>query len=182
MTFLVDKMSPNLFSNKIPNQPAHLKLSVCLHSVETLGMRKVVSSQGDNYTPAPPSKNTPMCIVTPPTTIFVIICFQLCPALSFMARSPLQHVGTETLEMFFRPFCPPRLKPFGKTQNYQTQIGPFLGQSCLFVCPSSSCSHQCWPFIGIPWQAAKNWVSQSRSRSFVSSSFIFCSPNIRSWS
>ena len=145
MTFLVDKMSPNLFSNKIPNQPAHLKLSVCLHSVETLGMRKVVSSQGDNYASAPPSKNTPMCIVTPPTTIFVIICFQLCPALSFMARSPLQHVGTETLEMFFRPFCPPRLKPFGKTQNYQTQIGPFLGQSCLFVClPSSySSSDQC---------------------------------------
>ena len=135
MTFLVDKMSPNLFSNKIPNQPAHLKLSVCLHSVETLGMRKVVSSQGDNYTPAPPSKNTPMCIVTPPTTIFVIICFQLCPALSFMARSPLQHVGTETLEMFFSPFCPcPRLKPFGKTPAQKLPPNWAVSGSKLFVC------------------------------------------------
>ena len=132
MTFLVDKMSPNLFSNKIPNQPAHLKLSVCLHSVETLGMRKVVSSQGDNYAPAPPSKNTPMCIVTPPTTIFVIICFQLCPALSFMARSPLQHVGTETLEMFFRPFCPPSSNHLAKLRT--TKLGHFWVKAvCLFV-------------------------------------------------
>ena len=52
------------------------------------------------------------------------------------------------------------------------QIGPFLGQSSLFVCLPPSYPDQCWPFIGILWQAEKNWVTQSRSQSFIFSSFI----------
>ena len=43
------------------------------------------------------------------------------------------------------------------------QIGPFLGQNCLFVGDFFfQCPNQCWPFIGILWQPARNhsiWVA-----------------------
>ena len=173
MTFLVDKMSPNLFSNKIPNQPAHLKLSVCLHSVETLGMRKVVSSQGDNYTPAPPSKNTPMCIVTPPTTIFVFNCALLC----LLWHGLLFNMsGRKHLRCSLGLFARPGSNHLAKLRNPNWAISG----SKLFVCLSFFFLLSPMLTIYRNSLASREKLSQSRSRSFVSSSFIFCSPNIRS--
>ena len=99
----------------------------------TSGHSKIIT----NILFSPKSKNSPICIVTPPSrpTTFVIACFQLYTlALSFMAWSPLEHVGTETLEMFFSPFCPrPRLKPFGKTPAQKLPPNWAVSGSKLFV-------------------------------------------------
>ena len=143
-----------------------------LHSVQTLGTKEIVSSQEDNYVYLLlwSAKTLQYALLrTPSNNICTIICFQLCPlCFVFYGPSLLSNMsGRKHLRCSLGLFAPTSSNHLAKLWHRNSpQIGPFLGQSSLFVCLPPSYPDQCWPFIGILWQAEKNWFTQSRSQSF----------------
>ena len=113
----------------------NLKLSVRLHSVETLGTREVFSSQEDNHVQ---EKQPNVHCYAPLPTIFVIVCFQLDPRICFVFYGPSllsKMSGRKHLRCSLGLFAPVGSNHLAKRpeQRNNPQIGPFLGQICLFV-------------------------------------------------
>ena len=130
----------------------------------TSGHSKIIT----NILFSPKSKNSPICIVSPPPVqqhLWSLV-FNCAPSHCLLWPSLLLNMsGRKHLRCSLALFAPaPDSNHLAKLRPRNCpQIGPFLGQNCLFVGDFFfQCPNQCWPFIGILWQPARNhsiWVA-----------------------